>query len=210
MTAPARTRTSASGTSTTEREHFPPDTKKTAQPRTRGGSGTATRSRSAAAERAYARREERRERSLRRDQERPNRAQRPVQAPEPRRQRVRQPTKRLQEKVAISRAPLVVGGMSLLATGLAGTLWLAIAAVSGSYQIQQAQAEVNALTDQKNALVRQNSDLDSTPALQRRAIQQGLVPAPEPAHLVPQPNGSVVVVGDPQAAVPRAPAVEGR
>jgi hypothetical protein len=209
MTAPARTRTSAPGTSTSEREHFPPDTKKTAQPRARGGSATATRSRSAAAERAYARREERRERSLRRE-ERPNRAQRPVEAPEPRRPRARQPTKRLQEKVAISRAPLVVGGMSLLATGLAGTLWLAIAGVSGSYQLQQAQAEVNALSDQKNALVRQNSDLDSTPALQRRAIQQGLVPAPEPAHLVPQPNGSVVVVGDPQAAVPRASAVEGR
>jgi hypothetical protein len=113
--------------------------------------------------------------------------------------------KRLPEKVARSRVPMVVTVMALLACGLATTLWLAIASVSGSYRLQQDQSAINALIAQRDQLVRQNSDMDSTPELQQRAAALGMVPAPQPAYLVPQANGSVTVLGQPQAAVPAAP-----
>jgi hypothetical protein len=197
MTAPARAGTSASRTGTTEREHFPQDVDGTTKTGARG-SGTATRTRSPAAERAYARREERRDRSLREDTQRRERRRQPA---EPQRQQVRQPkAKQLQAKVATSRVPLVVAVMGLLTTGLLTTLWLAIAAVSGSYQLQESEAQLRSLNEQKQLLIRQNSTMESTPALQRRAIEQGLVPAPEPAHLILRPDGSVSVVGKPEAA----------
>ncbi|GAA2782270.1 hypothetical protein [Saccharopolyspora taberi] len=190
MTAPARTRTTTSRTGTTEREQT--EKKK--------------RTRSAAAERAYARREERRDRSLREATERRPRTQR--QPGEQRRpQRVGRSAAKLQEKVAGSRASLVVAGMGMLTVGLLATLWLSIAAVSGSYELQQNEARINALNEQKEQLMLEVSALDSTPALQREAERQGLVPAPPPAHLVPNPDGTVTVVGDPQAAeAPKPPA----
>jgi hypothetical protein len=202
MTAPPRPRTvgtkTASGTktaadNTVEREHLPPQTGK------RVGTGTATRRRSPAAERAYARREQRQGDTVHEEVDRPQRGG-PVRQPR------RQPaTKPLPEKAAGSRVPLVVTVMTLMACGLAATLWLSIAAVSGSYRLQQAQSDVNALTAERDQLLRQNSDLDSTPDLQQRAAAQGLVPAPQAAYLVPQPDGSVAVLGQPQAADPAAP-----
>ena len=187
MTAPARSRATASRTSTTEREQ--PEKKK--------------RSRSAAAERAYARREERRDRSLRENTERRPRTQR--QPGEQRRLRVSRSAAKLQEKVVGSRASLVVVGMSLLTVGLLATLWLSIAAVSGSYQLQQNEARINALNEQREQLMLQVSALDSTPALQREAERLGLVLAPPPAHLIPNPDGTATVVGDPEAAKAPAP-----
>jgi hypothetical protein len=187
MTAPTRSRTvppptrtaagpvKATRSTTTEREHFPPQPGKSAtQP------GTTTRRRSQVAERAYARREQRRVDTVRADDA-------------------------LQPKAAGSRVPLVVTVMGLMACGLAATLWLSIAAVSGSYRLQQAQSDVNALTAERDQLLRENSDLDSTPELQRRAAAQGLVPAPQAAYLVPEPDGSVAVLGQPQPADPAAP-----
>lgn len=206
MTAPPRPRTvgakpapepktAVTKTATTaDREHLPPQTGQ------RAGSGTATRRRSPAAERAYARREQRRGSTVR---ERPQRSA-PVRQPQ--RQSA---AKRLPEKAAGSRVPLVVTVMTLMACGLAATLWLSIAAVSGSYRLQQAQSDVNALTAERDQLQRQNADLDSTPELQKRAAAQGLVPAPQAAYLVPQPDGSVAVIGQPQAADPAAPAAPG-
>lgn len=204
MTAPPRSRTggtkTVSGTkaaSGTERDNSTPQTgRRAAQPR--AGTDTATRRRSAAAERAYARREQRRARTVRENVDTPQRGER-VQRPQ-------RPaaTKRPPEKAAGSRVPLVVTVMTLMACGLATTLWLSIAAVSGSYRLQQTQSDVNALTAERDQLLRQNSDLDSTPELQRRAAAQGLVPAPQAAYLVPQPDGSVAVLGQPQAADPAA------
>lgn len=205
MTAPARARTSAERTE--ER-----DTQTIVRPRT----GTeSVRSRSATTERT------RRDRSQRTGTEsRPQSTSKrtAAQRSTTRRsatergtvrasvQRARaQKAKLLQSKVATSRVPFIVSVMAVLACGLIATLWLAIAAVSGSYQLQKANAEANALQERKEALVREVSTMDSTPALQRRAKELGMVEPAEPAHLVVQPDGSVRVVGEPKAATAPAP-----
>lgn len=160
------------------------------------------RTRSAAAERAYARREERREQTARR----PSQVRqgvddrRPVEA-------VPRAKQLVQERVStLARLPLVVVVMVVLATGLAATLWLSISAVSGSYRLQEGEAGVNALNERKEQLQRDVSTMGSTPEIQRRAEQDlGMVRAPAPAHLVPQPDGSVVVVGEPEKATAPPP-----
>lgn len=182
--------------------------------RTSNRAATGTRSRSTAAERAYARREERR------SQAKPAQGK-PAQGELTRRPRwqreggglrgplrvVSPKAKQLQERITLSRVPFVVAVMVLMAVGLIATLWLAIAGVSGSYELRQGKIDIARLSEQKEQLIRQNSYLDSTPALQQRAEQWGWVPAPEPAHLVRDPGGGVRVVGDPQVAeAPPAPA----
>lgn len=195
MTAPARTKTAASRTSAPEHED--------AGQRERG-TGTASRQRSAAAERAYARREERRAESAVVALDRPSRPVREVERV-PQRKRTTETKSRPQPKVATSRVPFVVAVMGLLVLGLASTLWLSIAAISGSYQLQRGEAEINSLSDRKEQLMRDVSSMDSTPALQQRAAQQGMVPGGEPARLVTNPDGSVRVVGEPKAAVRNDP-----
>lgn len=203
MTAPARAKGTAARKAKPEREK----TKKTKQPgKAEKSSG---RMRSTAAERAYARREDRRDRSLNEGAERRPRQQR-QSAEEPQRRRVVRPkardrAKQLQTKVVSSRAPQVVGVMALLGTGLVTTLWLSIAAVSGSYELQQAEAETSALNEQRELLLREVSNMDSTPALQRRAEELGLVPGPEPARLVLNPDGTTRLVGEPEEAKAPAP-----
>ncbi|MEB3367000.1 hypothetical protein [Saccharopolyspora mangrovi] len=168
------------------------------------------RTRSAAAERAYARREERREQSARRPRQvRQGVEERRPVAAMPRAKQL------VHERVStLARLPLVVVVMVVLATGLAATLWLSISAVSGSYRLQEGEARVNALNERKEQLQRDVSTMGSTPEIQRRAEQElGMVKAPAPAHLVPQADGSVAVVGEPKKAttppppVPPAPAV---
>ncbi|TDC94720.1 hypothetical protein E1161_06590 [Saccharopolyspora aridisoli] len=160
------------------------------------------RTRSAAAERAYARREERREQSARRPRQvRQGIDDRRPVAAMPRAKQL------VHERVStLARLPLVVVVMVVLATGLAATLWLSISAVSGSYQLQEGESRVNALNERKEQLQRDVSTMGSTPEIQRRAEQElGMVKAPAPAHLVPQPDGSVVVVGEPEKATAPPP-----
>lgn len=162
------------------------------------------RTRSAAAERAYARREERREQSARRPRQvRQGVEERRPVAAMPRAKQL------VHERVStLARLPLVVVVMVVLATGLAATLWLSISAVSGSYRLQEGEARVNALNERKEQLQRDVSTMGSTPEIQRRAEQElGMVKAPAPAHLVPQPDGSVVVVGEPKKATTPPPPV---
>ncbi|SFS33967.1 hypothetical protein [Saccharopolyspora flava] len=160
------------------------------------------RTRSAAAERAYARREERRDQSVRRPRQIRQGAEerRPVAAMPRARQLVH-------DRVStLARLPLVVVVMVVLATGLAATLWLSISAVSGSYRLQEGETRLNVLNERKEQLQRDVSTMGSTPEIQRRAEQElGMVKAPAPAHLVPQPDGSVVVVGEPEKAVAPPP-----
>ncbi|MFC7340671.1 hypothetical protein [Saccharopolyspora griseoalba] len=217
MTAPARSK-AAARVETEERDETARTTTKqptkSAKPSSKqatkqaGGTKTAPkksdkrRGRSAAADRAYARRDERREQSSRR----PSQVRQGVEERRPVAARSRA-RKQLQEKVStIARLPLVVVVMVVLATGLAATLWLSIAAVSGSYQLKAGEAEINSLTNRKEQLQREVSSMSSTPALQRRAEQElGMVEAPTPAHLVEHPDGSVAVVGDPQRATAPPP-----
>ena len=219
MTAPARSKAAArvetEERAETARTATEQPTESTSKPsgkqatKQAGGTKTASkksdnkrRGRSAAAERAYARRDERREQSSRR----PSQVRQGVEERRPVAARSRA-RKQLQEKVStIARLPLVVVVMVVLATGLASTLWLSIAAVSGSYQLKAGDAKISSLTNRKEQLQREVSSMSSTPALQRRAEQElGMVKAPTPAHLVSQPDGSVKVVGDPQQATAPPP-----
>ncbi|MBQ0924810.1 hypothetical protein [Saccharopolyspora endophytica] len=216
MTAPARanaaSRTDSAQAETVEKTRTAPQPTGLKPPSKKADK---RRTRSAAAERAYARREERREQSARRPRQvRQGIDERRPVAAMPRAKQL------VHERVStLARLPLVVVVMVVLATGLASTLWLSISAVSGSYQLQEGESRVNALNERKEQLQRDVSTMGSTPEIQRRAEQElGMVKAPAPAHLVPQPDGSVVVVGEPEKATapppppapPAPPAVQGQ
>lgn len=213
MTAPTRTAGRGGRSGQTERERTEQRTRERANPRGRA--------RSAAAERAYARKQERGQRQAAPATERRPRKDGPATAPtRPARtrpavqreaaRRLQRPiatARRLQEKVTTSRGSFVIAVMTVLAAGIIGTLWLSVAAVSNSYELRQAAAEVNRLSERKETLVRRVAELNSTPALQRRAEKLGMVPGPDPAHLVKQPDGRVRMVGEPKAAkAPKPPA----
>ncbi|MER7011241.1 hypothetical protein ABT324_07420 [Saccharopolyspora sp. NPDC000359] len=203
MTAPARSKKSAARSGSAERAQSA--AKKTGTKST--AKSDKPRTRSAAAERAYARREERRERSTREPSvRRPRQIRTGSEERRPTSAKPKTRARQLQERVATARLPLVVVVMSVLAVGLAATLWLSIAAVSGSYQLQQGEAEIAALNEQRERLLREVSTLDSPPVIQRRAVEElGMVPGPAPAHLVPQPDGTVLVVGEPEKATAPPP-----
>ncbi|MBE9374267.1 hypothetical protein IQ251_07380 [Saccharopolyspora sp. HNM0983] len=201
MTAPARTKSGSRAGSTDRAKNATGTQQKKAAPERKGADKRATtpRGRSAAADRAYARRDDRRDRSLR---EPPARR---TAAPAKRPSGAKQKTK-LQERVSSARLPQVVVVMAVLAIGLAATLWLAIAAVSNSYQLQQGEQTINTLNERREELMRDVSTMNSTPALERRVTQElGMVPGPAPAHLVVQPGGEVEVVGEPEEAQAPAP-----
>lgn len=142
------------------------------------GTGT-TRTRSAAVQRAYARR-----------------AQRTGAVH----------TARAEHIAAASRAPFVVLVMVLLAAALVATLWLSTAAAADSYRLQNAREAARNLTERSEQLGREVATLETAPELARRARELGMVPAADPARLVLGPDGEVAVVGDPEAATaPPAP-----
>ncbi|WP_017974146.1 hypothetical protein [Actinopolyspora halophila] len=116
---------------------------------------------------------------------------------------------RLLSKVATSRAAFVGTAMVVLAAGIITTLWLSIAAVSNSYRIQDSKERVQALTERKEDLMRSVSKMGSISEIQQRVKEMNMVSAPDPAHLVVAPDGSVRVVGDPSAAPTPEPPSEG-
>jgi len=144
----------------------------TRRPRRSGTSGT-DRSRSAAVQRAYARRAQR------------SGAARTAQA---------------QSSAVASRAPFVVLVMVLLSVALVATLWLSTAAAADSYRLQNARESTRDLTERSEQLGREVATLETAPELARRARELGMVPAGDPARLVTGPDGAVVVVGEPEAA----------
>lgn len=95
--------------------------------------------------------------------------------------------------------------ISLLAVGVATTLWLSTQAIADSYRLEQAKQEANDLAERAAVLQREVANLDSALALDQRARKQGMVPADEPARLVVQPDGTVTLVGTPKQAKPPAP-----
>ena len=105
------------------------------------------------------------------------------------------------------RAQFVLLVMVLLAAGLVATLWLSTAAASDSYRLQDARSAAQGLTAQAERLRREVSAMDSAPALAQRATELGMVPVPDPARLLVGPDGTVVVVGVPKAATVPAPVV---
>jgi hypothetical protein len=177
MTAPAR----AAGPAARTRTRTQPT------PRERGTGApvappdeTTGRGRSAAAERAYARRALRAERAT-------------GAAPATRTER---------KQGSASRATFVVLVMALLIGGVVATLWFSTQATADAYRLEQAKNTTNQLSVRVGQLQRQVAQQDSPPSLEQRAKQLGMVPAGDPAHLVVGSNGKVTVIGTPSVAQP--------
>jgi hypothetical protein len=138
------------------------------------------RPRTAAAERAYARRAQREGRA-------PERAAAPVDS-------------------AAGRASFVVLVIALLVVGVAATLYLSTQAVADSYRLDEAKQGATDLAERAEVLQREVTKMDSPSEIARRAKEMGMVLPGDPARLVVQPDGTVVVVGEPKAAQgPAAP-----
>jgi hypothetical protein len=103
------------------------------------------------------------------------------------------------------RAKFVLLIMVLLVGGLVATLWLSTAASADSYRLQDAKAALTTLSQQDESLHREVAQLASAPELARQAELLGMVRVKDPARLVVAPDGSVGVVGKPQAAPAAAP-----
>ena len=134
------------------------------------------RRRSAAAERAYARRAQRT--SAKRG---PAVTRQPTVAP---------------------KAPFVVMVMVVLGVGIAAIMWLSTQATADSYRLQDARAEETRLARQVEQLRREVALAESPPSLADAATKLGLVLAGDPARLRQLPDGSVEVYGKPSAVQP--------
>ncbi len=176
MSAPARARSTQTTKATQP---------KTTQSRTteRADRGVVTHNRSAAAERAYARRAGRTPGS------RPKGAQ---AGPE-------------RKSGSASRVSFVVLVMGLLVVGVVTTLWLSTQSTADSLRLAQAQQATQNLAA-KVQLLQQQIDQGRSPAqIAKLAQQLGMVPANNLAHIVIGPNGQVTVVGTPSPATSPAP-----
>jgi len=144
--------------------------------------------RTAAAERAYARRAQRAD--LLRGKE--------IQQPAARKLRLRWPR---------SRASFVLIVMTLLAAGVIATLLLSTQAIADSYRLEQIREENSALAEQSEQLQQDVTKAEAASSLADHAKALGMVPSGEPAHLVQNADGTVTVVGKPAKAVaPATPA----
>jgi hypothetical protein len=175
MTAPARVTGPGSPSRTRNRTQAPQRERGTGKPATQ----PPDRSRSAAAERAYARRA----------------------------QRTRRLTGALtQLKVerrpgSAGRATFVILVMALLVGGVVATLWFATQATADAYKLEQAKYATNQLQVRVGKLQQQVAQQDSPPSLAQRAQRLGMIPAPDPAHIVVGPDGKATVIGTPSVAV---------
>ncbi|WP_367136687.1 hypothetical protein [Saccharothrix sp. HUAS TT1] len=166
MSAPART----GGGSTPIRQAKPRERSLKAVP--------PERRRSAAAERAYARRAQRTSRRG------PAVTRQPVVAP---------------------KAPFVVMVMVVLGVGIAAIMWLSTQATADSYRLQDARAEETGLARQVEQLRQEVALAESPQSLAEAAAKLGLLPAGDPARLRQLPDGSVEVYGKPSAVQPPPP-----
>jgi len=105
--------------------------------------------------------------------------------------------------------PFVVLVMVLLSAALVATLWLSTAAAADSYRLQSSREATRDLTERSEQLGREVATLETAPELARRALELGMVPAGDPARLVVAPDGTIVLVGDPEPAVPAQPVAPG-
>nr|MCW1958458.1 hypothetical protein [Mycobacterium sp.] len=106
----------------------------------------------------------------------------------------------LSPRSLIARVPFVVLVIGALAMGLGITLWLSTDAAQRSYQLGNARALNDALAQQKEALERDVLEAQSAPALADAARNLGMIPSRDTAHLVKDPAGNWIVVGQPKAA----------
>jgi cell division protein FtsB len=138
------------------------------------------RSRTAAAQRAYARRAQREGR------------------------RIEPPVEEDLDR-GTGRASFVVLIIVVLTVGVASTLWLSTQAIADSYRLEQAKAEADRLSERAAELQREVTEKESAASLAERAKAMGMIPSGDPARLIVQPDGTVVVVGEPTPVQPPAP-----
>ncbi|WP_201274564.1 hypothetical protein [Mycolicibacterium sp. CH28] len=106
----------------------------------------------------------------------------------------------LRPQTLMAKVPFVVLVIGSLGVGLATTLWLSTDAAQRSYQLSNARATNQALSQQKEALERDVLEAESAPALAEAARNLGMIPSKDTAHLVQDPSGNWVVVGKPKPA----------
>ncbi len=205
MTAPAKTRRRAAAPATRQRarattvEQDPETTAPEVAPR------RASRGRTSAAERAYARRAQRADLLQQREQR-----------PAPQKLKVTDQDKtgtKLKIHWPRSRASFVLMMMGLLAVGVACTLWLTTQAIADSYRLEQLRTGNAKLAETKERLQRDVAKAESPASLAPAAQQLGMVPGGDPARIVVGPDGKTSLVGEPKKAkadvqpVPAAPPV---
>ena len=106
----------------------------------------------------------------------------------------------LRPRALLARIPFVMLVIGALALGLGITLWLSTASAQRSYQLGSARTLNDALTQQKEALERDVLQARSAPALADAARNLGMIPSSDTAHLIQDPIGNWVVVGEPKPA----------
>lgn len=103
------------------------------------------------------------------------------------------------------RAPFAVLIIVVLTVGIAATLWLSTQAIADSYRLEQVKQEADRLAERAAELQREVTESESAASLAERAKAMGMVPAGDPARLIVQPDGTVVLVGEPTPVQPPAP-----
>jgi hypothetical protein len=162
QTESTRARRAADPVATVEAPPAPQKTKRTAP----------NRSRTAAAQRAYARRAQREGR------------------------RIEPPVEEDLDRGA-GRASFVALIIGVLTVGIVATLWLSTQAIEDSYRLEQAKQKADQLAERAAQLQQEVTEKESAASLAERAQAMGMVPAGDPARLIVQPDGTVVVVGEP-------------
>ena len=106
----------------------------------------------------------------------------------------------LRPRTIAAKVPFVVLIIGSLAVGLGLTLWLSTDAAERSYQLSHARQHARLLEQQKESLERDVREAQSAPALSEAARKLGMIPSRDTAHLVQDPAGTWVVVGNPKPA----------
>jgi cell division protein FtsL len=187
MTAPAR---ASGGTARAKTHTKTTKTTKTTQSKTQAKStervdrAAVTHSRSAAAERAYARRAGRSPGS--------NRPTGARDKPE-------------RKSGSASRVSFVVLVMGLLVVGVVATLWLSTQSTADSIQLAQVNKSTQSLAVKVQQLQQLIAQGESPDQIAQAAQKLGMVPANNLAHIVVGPNGQITVVGTPSAATAPPP-----
>ncbi|WP_435673882.1 hypothetical protein, partial [Mycolicibacter senuensis] len=106
----------------------------------------------------------------------------------------------LRPRTLAAKVPFVVLIIGSLGVGLGITLWLSTDAAERSYQLGNIRERNRVLLQQKEALERDVLTAESAPALAEAARELGMIPTRDTAHLVQDPAGNWVVVGQPKPA----------
>ncbi|MGW5719291.1 hypothetical protein ACWEVP_24185 [Amycolatopsis sp. NPDC003865] len=198
MTAPAKSRRPAAPATRGRSEAARTSTTVEPDPRTtqpgKAAPRRASRGRTSAAERAYARRAQRAD-LLKEREPRPRPKAEPVE-----------PKPKFKLRLPKSRASFVLMMMALLAAGVATTLWLTTQAIADSYRLEQLRTTNASLAETKEQLQRDVAKAESPASLAPAAQQLGMVPGGDPARIVVGPDGKTSLVGEPKKAKADTPA----